>query len=213
MDSDDRSGDSDDGEWAQVWQAREAALTQLLGEPSDIVFHATIPFELREAGGSADVVPFPNFVEGVTYVTCELTGQDVGQQPSSLGHYELMICVRSELPAAADFISRLACYTCDAVVEPGETMDIDDFFEDGTLRALLFAHPLAPDTRFEFGGERYGLLLCIGITAPELEFAKVQGRESLLALLKEHGAFPYTVPDRPSVPLPAAKAKRRFWPF
>lgn len=213
MGREDASDEHTDDAWLQVWRAREAALTQLLGEPSDIVFHATIPFELREAGGSADVVPFPSFVEGVTYVTCELTGEDVGQQPSSLGHYELMMCVRSELPAAADLISRLACYTCDAVVEPDETMDIDDFFEDGSLCALLFAHPLAPDTRFEFGGERYGLLLCIGITASELEFAKVHGREPLLALLKEHGVFPYTVPGRPSVPLPAVKAKRRFWPF
>lgn len=73
-----------------------AALTPILGKPADTVFHATMPFQIREVGGSADVVPFPSYTPGVTYVTAELTGEDVGQRPSSLGHHELMICTRQE---------------------------------------------------------------------------------------------------------------------
>jgi hypothetical protein len=193
-----------DDEWAIVWDARMASLAQILGEPADTVFHATIPFQFRDAGGSADVVPFPSYTPGATYVTAELTGTDVGQRPSSLGNYELMICTRQELTMAADFISRLAGYTCDAELEAGQTMDMGEFFGDSTLRAMLFAHPSEQPVHFKFLGQRYGLLLCLGITAEELAFARSRCTEELLVLLKQHGVFPYTIPDRPSVPLPRA---------
>jgi hypothetical protein len=182
-----------------IWNARMNALRPILGKPEEVVCHAYVPLEL---GGFADVVPFTNYVPGVTYVTADLTGQEIGQLPSSLGHYELMVCVRQESQRAADLISRLARYTCDAKVEAGDTMDLGTFFEDSTLRALLFTHPRGEATHFEFLGKRYGLLLCVGITAEELAFGRSKGTEKLLSLLKEHGVFPYTIPDRPSVALP-----------
>ena len=55
---------------------------------------------------------------------------------------------------------------------------------------------------FEFRGRRYVLLLCLGITEEELAFKQAHGSERLLALLRQHHVFPYTIPDRPSVPLP-----------
>src|SRR5262249_47767131 len=122
--------------------------------------------------------------------------------PTSLGNYELIICARQELQKAGDLISNLARYTCDAELEPGETMDLATFFGDSTIRALLFTHPRKQAVHFEFLGKRYGLLLCIGITAEELAFKQAHGADSLLALLREHGVFPYTTPDRPSVSLP-----------
>ena len=194
--------ETNDDEWTEVWDARIAALTPLLGKPTDTVYHATIPFQFRNAGGSADVVLFPNYTPGATYVTAELTGANVGQLPNSLGHYELMICTRQELPTAANFISRLACYTCDAQLEAAQTMDIGEFFGDSTLRAMLFTHPGDQPFHFEFRGHRYGLLLCVGITAEELAFARAKRTGKLLALLKQHEVFPYTIPDRQSVPLP-----------
>jgi len=186
-------------EWQRIWDARVAALTPILGKPADTVLHAVIPFQL---GGSADVLPFPDFTPGITYVTAELTGEDVGQRPTTLGKYELMICASQELKKAGDLISRLARYTCDAELEPGQTMDIGTFFGDSAIRASFFTHPGEQSVHFEFLGERYGLLLCIGITGEELTYKKAHGSESLLALLNQHGVFPYTIPDRPSVPLP-----------
>jgi hypothetical protein len=186
-------------EWQKIWDARIAALTPILGKPADTVLHAVIPFQL---GGAADVLPFPDFTPGITYVTAEMTGEDVGQRPSSLGNYELMICARRELPKAAGLISNLARYTCEAELEPGETMDIKTFFRDTTIRALLFTQPREHRVHFEFLGQRYGLLLCIGITSEELAFKQARGSETLLALLRQHGVFPYTTPDRPSVPMP-----------
>ncbi len=185
----------------KIWEARIAALTPILGKPADMVLHAVIPFQL---GGSADVLPFPDYVPGVTYVTAEMTGENAGQRPTTLGNYELMICVRQELKRAGDLISNLARYTCEAELEPGETMELGTFFGDSTLRSLLFTRPREQAVHFEFFGERYSLLLCIGITAEELAFKQVNGSDGLLALLKQHGVFPYTTPDRPSVPLPGA---------
>ena len=112
-------------EYKNVWDARVAALTPILGKPGDKVWHAVIPFQL---GGSADVLAFPEFVPGITFVTAEMTGVDMGQRPSTLGNYELMICAKEQLEKAADLISRLGRYTCEATLEAGETMDLGTFF-------------------------------------------------------------------------------------
>lgn len=184
--------------WEEVWDARVAALTPILGQPAEHVYHAAIPFQL---GGSADVLAFPNFVPGMTYVTAELTGEDVGQRPTTLGNYELMICAKEPLDQAGNLVSRLARYTCEAELEAGETMDVGEFFGDSTIRALLFTHPRQEPVQFEFSGTRYGLLLCIGITTEELAYGHSQGTAKLLDLLKQHGIFPYTVPDRLSMPI------------
>jgi hypothetical protein len=192
------SGDSQDAEWSKIWNARQDALCGILGRTTGLVYHAHTPFNL---GGFADVLPFPDFVPGMTYVTAELTGEEVGQQQSSLGNYELMICTRTEYKRAPDVISRLARYTRDAVLEAGQTMDIGTSFGDSTLRALLFAEPKGQPAHFDFLGARYGLLLCMAITTEELLFARSQGSDLLLAKLKEAGVFPYTVPDRSSIPL------------
>jgi len=187
---------AEENEWQKVWDARIAALAPILGTPTDRVFHAPVPMYL---GGFADVLPFPHYVPGMTYVTADLTGEDVGQLPSSLGNYELMVCVREELPRAADMISRLARYTCEAELEAGETMDLPDFFSESVIKALLFAHPADQPVQFEFLGTQYGLLLCIGITAEELAFRRANGSDALLAVLKQRGVFPYTVLQRESV--------------
>ena len=186
-------------EWQKIWDARIAALTPILGKPTSTVLHAVIPLQL---GGSADVLQFPDFTPGITYVTSEMTGEDVGQLPTTLGRYELMICARQELREAGDLISTLASYTCEAELEPGETMDLGTFFGDSSIRAVLFTHPREQPVHFEFFGQRYGLLLCIGITAEELAFNHNHGSESLLALLRQRGVFPYTTPGRASVSLP-----------
>lgn len=191
---------SEEDDWKKVWEARLAALVKILGPESGSVLHAPVPFYL---GGFADVIPFPSYVPGMTYVTADLADVDTGQLPSSLGNYELMACAKSELPAAADLISKLARYTCDAELEPGQTMDIPDkFFGDKTLRAVLFAHPAVPPVPLEFLGQKYGLLLCVGITGDELAYSRAKGTAKLLAALKLHKVFPYTVPDRKSVILP-----------
>jgi hypothetical protein len=186
-----------------IWEARIGAFEPILGKTTDTVLHSAIPFQL---GGSADVLQFSDFIDGITYVTAEMTGNNVGQLPTTLGNYELMICAKQALQQASELISKLACYTCEAELEPGETMDIGSFLSDSSIRALLFTHPRNEPVHFEFFGMRYGLLLCIGITAEELAFKQEHDSESLLALLRAYRIFPYTIPNRPSVPFPANHA-------
>ena len=66
---------------------------------------------------------------------------------------------------------------------------------------MLFTHPGEQPVHFEFLGQRYSLLLCIGITRDgSWRLARSRSTKKLLALLKQHGGlFPYTTPDRPSV--------------
>jgi hypothetical protein len=186
---------SDD--WQKAWDARLTALTQALGKPDDTVFHSPVPFYLD---GFADVVPFPSYVKGMTYVTADLTGSGAPQIENALGNYELMICLQKDTPAAADLISKLARYTCDAELNPGETMDLPNFFNDKTMRGILFTTP-EPPVSFKLDGQDCGLMLLVGLTKEELAFKQKHGSEKLLALLKQHKVFPYTIPDRKSVPL------------
>jgi hypothetical protein len=187
---------TEESDWQKVWDARIAALVPILGKPTDSVYHATVPMYL---GGFADVLAFPSYVAGMTYATAELTGEDVGQLPSSLGNYELMICFREDHPRGADMISRLARHTCEAKLEAGQTMDLPDFFKGSVIKALLFAQPSEKPVQFDLLGQRCGLLLCIGITAEELALKQSSGSATLLARLKQRGVFPYTVLQRESV--------------
>ena len=182
-------------DWQKTWDARLAALSNFFGPPGDRVYHATVPFQL---GGQADVVVFPTYRGGIAYVTADLSGEDTGQIPGDFASYELMICTRAEESKAADIISRLARYTCDAELHAGETMDIGEFFGDRSIRAFLFCHPEDLPVQFELNQRSCGVLLCVGITKDELNFKMKKGSDALLAILKEKQVFPFTAPDRPS---------------
>lgn len=184
-------------DWSGLWDAREQALRGLLGPTTDRVLHAVLPLEF---GGQADVVEFPAFIPGATYVTCDLTGPQSSQLESSLGQYELMVCIRSREDWAPNLISRLAPYTFEAVLEPSETMDIASALPAGsTIAALLFTEPPLAKNEFHVLGHRCGLLLCLGITASELQASFAGKGASLLEALKRERVFPYTDLRRHSV--------------
>ncbi|MDR3621234.1 MAG: suppressor of fused domain protein [Paludisphaera borealis] len=183
-------------DWEVWWDARTAALEDVLGESDDVVGHAVIPFPSGvEAGGAADVLFFRKHVPGVVTVTADLIGND-DQVPNDLGNYELMICERDDTEWGAAFIARLAYFTLQARLNPGETMDVRPALpESSTLSAIL----LLDYARFTVRGRSAGLLLCLGITADEL-IACRQGRTADVAsALKSSGVFPFTDLNRNSV--------------
>ena len=75
--------------------------------------------------------------------------------------------------------------------------------KDGLLTHLLVAEPAPPPQgyppQFQLASGKVDLMLILGITDREKEFAKTQGAEALLALFHHHGVFPRTDPERPSV--------------
>ncbi|SFH56590.1 suppressor of fused domain protein [Planctomicrobium piriforme] len=179
-------------DWAELWNARQALLESILGPAEDIVHHAPVPFEL---GGDADVLEFTQKIPGVTYVTADLTGSSLSK-PNTNGQYELMICLREKADWAPYLLSRLGAYTCGTVLEPNDTMDIALSIPQPTnLTALLYVDYAS----IVLKGRRAGLLLCLGITADELELARNEGVEELLSRLKKSGVYPYTDLARSSV--------------
>ena len=185
--------DRDDDDWEDVWDARADALAKTLGSGPDEVYRAAHPFSL---GGYANVAVFNHHLQGVVYVTFELTGKP----GESYADYELMVCHRAPNDWGLDVMSRLAPYTQEAYIDSGESMDIDQATPPGsTIKAFLF------DTyrTFTLFGRDNALRLCIGITKPELEFKMKHGPEQLLEALKRHGVYPFTDLERDSVRLEA----------
>jgi len=191
---DPKNDDADD--WQRWWDARISAMEEVLGKSHEMHGHAVVPFYFgADMGGAADVIYFHNHIDGIVSVTSELIGCDE-QIFSSLGNYELMICHRDEEDWGPEIISRLAHYTLEAELNPGETMDIGPAVPRGsTIDALLFLEY----ARFRVLDRDCGLLLCIGITAEELSACRAGRRSQVETALKDHNIYPYTDLFRKSV--------------
>jgi hypothetical protein len=188
--------EAEDNEWHEWWDARVAAIEGVLGKSEDIVGHALIPFNFGgEMGGAADIIYFRHHVPGRVSVTCELIGCE-DQVPNDLGNYELMICHRDDEEWGPNLICKLAYYTLEAELKPGDTMEIGPAAPEGsTIAGLLFFD----SGRFKVRGKKAGLLLCIGITALELAACRKGRRAKVEQALKKAGVYPYTDLYRQSV--------------
>ena len=188
--------DDADDDWEVWWDARVSALTQLFGPIEELVGHAVVPLDFGpDVGGAADVIYFKHHVPGVLTVTCELIGRD-DQVKATLGNYELAICSRTHEPWAANVISRLANYTLQTPLNPGETMDIASAVPDGAnIVAFLFQEY----GRFKVKGRTAGVLLCIGITGDELDLCRKGQGEMVERALRDHAVYPFTDLYRGSV--------------
>jgi len=176
------------------------AMEKVLGKPDDLVGHATIPFQMgADIGGAADIVYFRNHLNGVVCATSELIGCD-DQKQNRLGNYELIICHRNNDQDGqrwgSNVVSRLAHYTCEAELNPGETMDIGSATPKGsTISAFLFFGYAT----FTVRERKAALLLCMGITDAELDACRHNKRQTVEAKLKAEGAYPFTDLFRKSV--------------
>ena len=186
-------------EWEQWWDARVAAMEQLWGKAEDYVEHAVIPFDFGpDMGGAADLIYFKHHLPGMIVVTSELIGRE-DQIPNSLGNYELAVCHRTEESWGPDLIRRLANYTLEAKIEPGDTMEIAPLAPEGsTIQSLLFLD----FARFTVRGRNAGVLLCMGITAEEEAVCRAGHSTQVEGALRAHGIYPFTDLYRNAVPLP-----------
>ena len=173
----------------------QEGIEQILGKPEDIVLHSPVPFQLGyDAGGRADVYLYKNHIDGTVYVTGDLIGEK--QKSSDAGNYELMIAHKEDSKWGSNLISNLSYYTLDASINSGETMDIGTYaLLENTVKAIIFDKY---DT-FRIGTMEYGLMLIIGITEDELEWAKRNRGVKLLEKLKEENIYPFTDLKRRSI--------------
>ncbi|WP_428937045.1 suppressor of fused domain protein [Fontivita pretiosa] len=178
------------------WDARLAALEAVLGKCDGTIYQPAPP---RHRLGYADVLRFRNYVNGIAYVTCDLIGNP-NQVPNKWGHYELMLCTRQENDWAPELLSRLAQYTHEATLHPGDTMDLGDSRPPrSTIAALIFARPDPPADSFTVLGTPANLILGIGITLAEFAACKNFGSGVMFRMLRENHVYPFTDLHRPSV--------------
>lgn len=171
-------------------------IENVLGKHFDTVLHSPVPFDMGfDIGGGADVYIYKNHIDGEVYLTTDLIGKK--QAKNSIGNYELMICHSDKQDWGSNLISKLSYYTLDASLNSGETMNLGGNFvlENSDIKALIFSKY----TDFKVKGKKYGILLIVGITSDELEWAKENGGENLIIKLKVAGVYPKTDFNRKSI--------------
>ena len=163
-------------EWLRAWNERRIALEKLFGSSVELGPHPMLPFEL---GGDARVLAFPHHIVGAQlYVTTELTGAH---------EHELALCVRGDAPWAAPALNRLAAQM---PLHPGDTIAIGVVPQPSSIKGFVID---------DYGNRRCGVLLCVGITAEELQMSSEFGSTTLLGELRGAGVYPFTDPDRESI--------------
>ena len=171
-------------------------IEKILGKHPGTVLHSPVPFDMGfDIGGGADLYVYKNHIDGEVYLTADLIGKK--QAKNSIGNYELMICHSETQDWGANLISKLSYYTLESSMNPGETMDLGGNFvlDDCGIKALVFSKY----ADFKVKGKKYGILLLVGITADELEWAKENSGDDLIAKLKEAGVYPKTDFKRKSI--------------
>ena len=127
----------------------------------------------------------------VTYVTWDLFGHEQ-QKRGSFGRYELLATC-DDAQWCSDVLTRIGRLGLAELFEPGDTLDIGQWVNvDAPIQGVLFEEAF----RTELLGERCGLLRCIGVTRPELQFAIKQGNRALMERLDRAHVYPHTMIHR-----------------
>ena len=160
------------------------------------------PFQFRvfpfEAGGALNflTVGVGRGIPFVTYVTWDLLGNE-NQKRGSIGRYELM-AISNDGDWCIDVLTKIGRQGLQEVFEPGDTLDIGPWVApDSLIQGVVFEEALG----IELCREHCGLLLCIGITKAELEFAIKHGGTALIECLKRTDLHPRTILRRDSIEL------------
>jgi len=191
-------------------ELKKAGLEAVLGTMNDVVLHAIFPYAV---GGALDVYAFPNHIAGTGLVSMELLRPDgSGPAPNTEGTYELIMFTKHkpdftelwESPfrkmvfRCCMIMTNTALYSAESgdyavVFNSNETCTFP-IFEDENV--FCFFHKYAD---FWVGERKHHLLLIMEVLEREQDFARQEGTEKLLSLLKEQGYYPYSDLDRPPV--------------
>jgi len=181
-------------DYRKLYETFVPVLEAKLGRKDEAVIHAIVGFEF---GGPPDLLLFSNApgIRGVFYVTSDLLFFE--RQPrNSLGRYEAAICLPTENKWAEHILYKLSQATVEEAFDVGHTADITAWVDsECIMKGLLFVELVS----FDYGGQSFGALLCVGVTRTELDYALEHGSADLLGRLKAAGAFPVTDLNRASV--------------
>ena len=131
----------------------------------------------------------------ITYISCDLFGH-AKQQRSSLGRYELMTtCDNQEW--CSKVLTNIGRMGLQELLAPGDTIDIGPWVgRDAALQGVVLEEAFRTELRALHRREPCGVLRCVGVTRPELEFAMRHGAPALLERLKRGGEHPQTLVQR-----------------
>jgi hypothetical protein len=128
------------------------------------------------------------------FVTCELAVR-TDQKSGSLGRYELLtVCDSPEWAHAT--LSRIAHLSMNDALDAEHAIDLRSMPKlPGSFEGVL----VEVFTRRQIEGRDYAIVRCIGITRPEMEFARREGTERLRQRLLAADAYAATRCSRESV--------------
>jgi len=130
----------------------------------------------------------------MTYVSCELAVRSE-QQPSDFGRYELLSTCDDEQWVRST-LSDIGRMSFDTTFGHGHTLDVGPCVAaDDPIQGVVFEKVCS----VEIENEQFGILRCIGISRPELDFARLHGCQALFDRLSEADIYPHTIRQRESV--------------
>ena len=201
--------DFSDEEYERDYELKTKGLEDILGKMHDMVGHAIIPFAV---GGAVDMYYFPNHIPGTGFATMELLNPNGnGPLPNRLGTYELVAFTKHPYNASEEEktpfnqIERRICgifttigfYSFQAVLNPKETCEVP---QEGEKNRCVVFDLYEPDGKiFQIDNRQHHLLLCLEVFRSEMNYARENGSDALLTLLKEVGHYPYSDLDRDPV--------------
>jgi hypothetical protein len=191
------------------YELKEQGLESVLGKMYKMVGHAIIPFSI---GGAVDMYYFPNHIPGTGFATMELLDPDGnGPLQNHLGTYELVaftkLAINEDSENTNDFnlierrfcgiLTTIANYSFQAVLNPNETIEVPNGTKENNCLLLVLYKP--ENKEFKIGEREHHLLLCLEVFRSEMEYARKNGSEKLLDILKEKEIYPYSDLDREPV--------------
>ena len=192
------------------YELKSEGLENVLGKMHNLVGHAIVPFEI---GGAVDMYYFPNHTKGTGFVTMELLDPPGnGPLKNRLGTYELIAFTKHDYQNSKNettpfnliehdvcgFFTTIGNYSFQAILNPKETMEVPNGEgEENTCMVLDSYEPQGK--KFRIGNREHHLLLCLQVFRNEMEFARENGTDELMKLLKEKGHYPYSDLDGESV--------------
>lgn len=199
-----------DEEFQKDYDDKMQGLEHVLGKSYTMVGHAIIPFSV---GGAVDMYYFPNHITGTGFATMELLDpKGNGPLVNRLGTYELVAFTKHDINSneevttpfnlierhACGFLTSIGQYSFQAILNPNETIEAPNG-EDEENTCLIFDLYEPEGRKFNIGEREHHLLLCLQVFRSEMEYARSEGSQELIKLLKEKGHYPYSDLEREAV--------------
>jgi hypothetical protein len=143
-----------------------------------------------DAGGNLNFLTVGSGTrEFVTYVSWDLFGHKL-QQRGQLGRYELTADC-NDAQWCAEVLTRIGRQSLTELFDGNDTLEIAPWVtSDARLQGVVFEEILRDELHVGRKKERCGLLRCIGVTLPELNFSRTYGVPELITRLRQAGVYP-----------------------